>query len=65
MKLEIRYNNYKLSTYRIFTTDLPKIKSTNPDDLTEKEKDFINRVCDFYTRINEIVDSWKLKADLL
>ena len=61
MILKIRYDNYKLSVYRIFKIELPEISSTNVNSLSIKEKAFIHKVITFYSRINEIVDYWCLE----
>jgi hypothetical protein len=61
MILKIKYSNYKSSTYRIFKIELPEITATKESDLSIKEKAFIYRVINFYSRINEIVDNWGLE----
>lgn len=61
--LEVRYNNYRLSVYRMFETNLPQIKTTNKDELLNKEKVFIERVVNFYKKADEIVDYWVLKEE--
>ncbi len=61
--LEVRYNNYRLSVYRMFETSLPQIKTTNKDELLNKEKVFIERVVNFYKKADEIVDYWVLKEE--
>lgn len=61
--LEVRYNNYRLSVYRMFETNLPQIKTANKDKLLNKEKVFIERVANFYKKADEIVDYWVLKEE--
>lgn len=63
IKLEVRYDNYRLSVYRMFETNLPQIKTTNKDELLNKEKVFIERVVNFYKKADEIVDYWVLKEE--